>query len=308
LFVEQPQLIAPGGNAYTGRRMAACLRDMEIILRYITYAMFSGDASVLDDRCLNGLSETYLALGVPCDSVVLAIQKMKEIAINIANDPNGITPGDCSNLIAELAGYFDRAAAALYSGVADNLQEDLQGFNRSKIAPQEIEQETLFSNTANTAFNEIDKKLIGAWISEESDEELSSLIVGNVYTLNLNFSVSEVGSIAGSSLPESLPKLGLDTIWVLSSSTVQLKTKSTSVFSKGTFIKGSKKTVWSENFSLFVPIYGDSGIVQLDIKPINLENASISVLIYALGNLYRQFDIELDVKYPNLEKQLSLSC
>jgi phycocyanin beta chain len=33
LFAEQPQLIAPGGNAYTNRRMAACLRDMEIVLR-----------------------------------------------------------------------------------------------------------------------------------------------------------------------------------------------------------------------------------------------------------------------------------
>jgi hypothetical protein len=39
LFEEQPQLIAPGGNAYTNRRMAACLRDMEIILRYVTYAL-----------------------------------------------------------------------------------------------------------------------------------------------------------------------------------------------------------------------------------------------------------------------------
>ncbi|MGB0560761.1 MAG: phycocyanin subunit beta, partial [Spirulinaceae cyanobacterium] len=32
LFAEQSQLIQPGGNAYTNRRMAACLRDMEIIL------------------------------------------------------------------------------------------------------------------------------------------------------------------------------------------------------------------------------------------------------------------------------------
>jgi len=38
LFAQQPALIAPGGNAYTHRRMAACLRDMEIVLRYITYA------------------------------------------------------------------------------------------------------------------------------------------------------------------------------------------------------------------------------------------------------------------------------
>jgi phycocyanin beta chain len=113
LFEEQPQLIAPGGNAYTNRRMAACLRDMEIILRYVTYAMFSGDASVLDDRCLNGLRETYLALGTPGGSVAVGVQKMKDAAIAIANDRNNITPGDCSNLVAELGGYFDRAASAV---------------------------------------------------------------------------------------------------------------------------------------------------------------------------------------------------
>jgi phycocyanin beta chain len=113
LFDEQPQLIAPGGNAYTNRRMAACLRDMEIILRYVTYATFTGDASVLEDRCLNGLRETYVALGVPGASVAAGVQKMKEAAIAIANDRSGVTQGDCSNLMAEIAGYFDRAAAAV---------------------------------------------------------------------------------------------------------------------------------------------------------------------------------------------------
>jgi phycocyanin beta chain len=113
LFEEQPQLIAPGGNAYTNRRMAACLRDMEIILRYVTYAMFSGDASVLDDRCLNGLRETYLALGTPGASVAVGVQKMKDAAISIANDRNNITQGDCSSLVAELSSYFDRAASAV---------------------------------------------------------------------------------------------------------------------------------------------------------------------------------------------------
>jgi phycocyanin beta chain len=113
LFSEQPQLIAPGGNAYTNRRMAACLRDMEIVLRYVTYAIFTGDASVLDDRCLNGLRETYLALGVPGGSVATGIAKMKEAAIAIANDKAGITQGDCSALMAEVATYFDRAASAV---------------------------------------------------------------------------------------------------------------------------------------------------------------------------------------------------
>ncbi|MBE9170102.1 phycocyanin subunit beta [Pleurocapsales cyanobacterium LEGE 06147] len=113
LFEEQPQLIAPGGNAYTNRRVSACMRDMDIILRYVTYAVYLGDASVLDDRCLNGLRETYLALGVPTSSMATSILKMKEAAIAIANDRNNIQPGDCSSLMAELASYFDRAAAAV---------------------------------------------------------------------------------------------------------------------------------------------------------------------------------------------------
>lgn len=113
LFAEQPQLIAPGGNAYTSRRAAACVRDLEIILRYVTYAIFAGDASVLEDRALNGLRETYLALGTPGASVAVGIIKLKEASIAIANDPNGITRGDCSALIAEVASYFDRAAAAV---------------------------------------------------------------------------------------------------------------------------------------------------------------------------------------------------
>jgi phycocyanin beta chain len=113
LFAEQPQLIAPGGNAYTSRRMAACLRDMEIILRYVTYAIFAGDASVLDDRCLNGLKETYLALGTPGASVAVGVGKMKEAALGIVMDPSGITSGDCSALKSEIASYFDRAASAV---------------------------------------------------------------------------------------------------------------------------------------------------------------------------------------------------
>ncbi|MDJ0678330.1 MAG: phycocyanin subunit beta [Xenococcaceae cyanobacterium MO_167.B52] len=113
LFAEQPQLIAPGGNAYTSRRNAACLRDMEIILRYITYSVFTGDASVLEDRCLNGLRETYLALGTPGSSVAVGVQKMKAAALAIVNDTNGITLGDCAALASEISGYFDRAAAAV---------------------------------------------------------------------------------------------------------------------------------------------------------------------------------------------------
>jgi phycocyanin beta chain len=113
LFAEQPQLVKPGGNAYTNRRAAACLRDMEIILRYITYAMLAGDASVLDDRCLNGLRETYKTLGVPGNSVADGVQFMKRIALQIFSNPDDPIQDDHSDLMSELASYFDRSSAAV---------------------------------------------------------------------------------------------------------------------------------------------------------------------------------------------------
>lgn len=113
LVAEQPNVFGPGGPCFHHRNQAACIRDLGFILRYVTYSVLAGDASVMDDRCLNGLRETYQALGTPGATVASGIQKMKEAAIRIANDPNGITRGDCSALMSEVAGYFDRAAAAV---------------------------------------------------------------------------------------------------------------------------------------------------------------------------------------------------
>jgi phycobilisome core component len=79
LFEELPELIRPGGNAYTTRRYAACLRDMDYYLRYASYALVAGDTNVLDERVLQGLRETYNSLGVPIGPTVRGIQMMKEI-------------------------------------------------------------------------------------------------------------------------------------------------------------------------------------------------------------------------------------
>ena len=113
LVAEQPQVFGPGGACFHHRNQAACIRDLGFILRYVTYSVLAGDASVMDDRCLNGLRETYQALGTPGATVASGVQKMKEAALAIANDPNGITKGDCSNLMSEVASYFDRAASAV---------------------------------------------------------------------------------------------------------------------------------------------------------------------------------------------------
>ncbi|WP_017652030.1 allophycocyanin subunit beta [Fortiea contorta] len=79
LFAELPELIRPGGNAYTTRRYAACLRDMDYYLRYATYALVAGNTNVLDERVLQGLRETYNSLGVPIGPTVRGVQIIKDL-------------------------------------------------------------------------------------------------------------------------------------------------------------------------------------------------------------------------------------
>ncbi|UBF28067.1 allophycocyanin subunit beta [Kovacikia minuta CCNUW1] len=86
LFEELPELIRPGGNAYTTRRYAACLRDMDYYLRYASYALVAGDTDVLDERVLEGLRETYNSLGVPSGPTVRGIQIMKEVVKELATE------------------------------------------------------------------------------------------------------------------------------------------------------------------------------------------------------------------------------
>lgn len=118
MICENPGLISPGGNCYTNRRMAACLRDGEIILRYVSYALLAGDSSVLEDRCLNGLKETYIALGVPANSSVRAVTIMKAAVVAFINNTASqrkvdVTSGDCSTLAAEAGTYFDKIESSI---------------------------------------------------------------------------------------------------------------------------------------------------------------------------------------------------
>ncbi|MCG9889987.1 MAG: allophycocyanin subunit beta [Thermosynechococcaceae cyanobacterium MS004] len=93
----------PGGNMYTTRRYAACIRDLDYYLRYATYAMLAGDASILDERVLNGLKETYNSLGVPVNSTVQAIQAIKEVAAGLVGPDAG----------KELGVYLDYISSGL---------------------------------------------------------------------------------------------------------------------------------------------------------------------------------------------------
>ncbi|MBD2544948.1 allophycocyanin subunit beta [Planktothricoides raciborskii] len=107
LFSDLPELIRPGGNAYTTRRYAACLRDMDYYLRYATYALVAGSTDVLDERVLQGLRETYNSLSVPIGPTVVGIGILKDMVKGTV-EAAGIQPGDWldepfDHMIRELA-------------------------------------------------------------------------------------------------------------------------------------------------------------------------------------------------------------
>lgn len=85
LFEDVPELLRPGGYAYTTRRYSACLRDMDYYLRYASYALVAGSMDVLDERVLQGLRETYNSLGVPIGPTVVGIQIMKDMIKEMAS-------------------------------------------------------------------------------------------------------------------------------------------------------------------------------------------------------------------------------
>nr|YP_010903241.1 allophycocyanin beta 18 subunit [Hypnea cornuta]WCH55694.1 allophycocyanin beta 18 subunit [Hypnea cornuta] len=82
LYNEQPELLRPGGNSYTTRRYAACLRDIEYYLRYASYAIIAGDTNILNERVLDGLKETYNSLNVPIGPTIRSIKILEEIIQN----------------------------------------------------------------------------------------------------------------------------------------------------------------------------------------------------------------------------------
>lgn len=81
LYEEQPELLRPGGNSYTTRRYAACLRDIEYYLRYASYALVAGDNNILEERVLDGLKDTYNSLQVPIAPTVRAINCLQEVIL-----------------------------------------------------------------------------------------------------------------------------------------------------------------------------------------------------------------------------------
>ncbi|GCE65315.1 allophycocyanin [cyanobiont of Ornithocercus magnificus] len=108
LFEDNPELLLPGGNAYTTRRLTTCLRDMDYFLRYASYSLVSGDSSILEERVINGLKDTYKSLGVPTGPTVRSIVLLGEVIVERL-----IEEGALSEKMSFVRSPFDYMACGL---------------------------------------------------------------------------------------------------------------------------------------------------------------------------------------------------
>lgn len=114
-----------GDNLYTTRSYRVCLRDLGYFIRYATYAMIAGDTSILDERVLNGLKETYECLGISINGTVRVLKALKEVTAKYIGQEAS----------QEIAIYFDY------------IINSLQNSDSSPVATKEPEKESKHSES-----------------------------------------------------------------------------------------------------------------------------------------------------------------
>ena len=95
----------------TTNKMSVCLRDGEIILRYVTYLLITNDDSILEKSCLKDLKNTYLSLGVPIPNAIRVVELIRDATISDIKTTVNLTIENkliMSNLINDTKIYFEK--------------------------------------------------------------------------------------------------------------------------------------------------------------------------------------------------------
>jgi hypothetical protein len=75
---QQPALVGLGGILNDQAKLAACIRDLDLFLRFISYCVVAGDSTILKDNLLNGMREVYTSLGVSLSLMITAIRLLRD--------------------------------------------------------------------------------------------------------------------------------------------------------------------------------------------------------------------------------------
>jgi len=81
MLCENQDSLNSSHSINTTNKMSVCLRDGEIIIRYVTYLLLTNEEKILYKSCLKDLKNTYLSLGVPLDNAIRVIELIRDATI-----------------------------------------------------------------------------------------------------------------------------------------------------------------------------------------------------------------------------------
>ena len=111
MICENEDSLNSNNSINTTSKMSVCLRDGEIILRYVTYLLITNDESILEKSCLKDLKNTYLSLGVPIPNAIRVVELIRDATISDIKTTMNLTAENkiiMSNLINETRIYFEK--------------------------------------------------------------------------------------------------------------------------------------------------------------------------------------------------------
>ena len=111
MICENEDSLYSNNSINTTNKMSVCLRDGEIILRYVTYLLITNDDYILEKSCLKDLKNTYLSLGVPIPNAIRVVELIRDATISDIKTTMNLTAENkiiMSNLIKETRIYFEK--------------------------------------------------------------------------------------------------------------------------------------------------------------------------------------------------------
>ena len=111
MICENEDSLNSNNSINTTSKMSVCLRDGEIILRYVTYLLITNDESILEKSCLKDLKNTYLSLGVPIPNAIRVVELIRDATISNIKTTMNLTLKNkfiMLNLIDETKIYFEK--------------------------------------------------------------------------------------------------------------------------------------------------------------------------------------------------------
>ena len=116
MICENEDSLNSGNSVNTTNKMSVCLRDGEIILRYVSYLLITKDESIFQAGCLKDLKSTYLALGVPLANAIRVVELIRDSTISDIKSTINSSAKESTylnELLSETDMYFEKIISLL---------------------------------------------------------------------------------------------------------------------------------------------------------------------------------------------------